>query len=581
MRFTIPNTLLLFLLLAGNFAFAQQGQNSTPGAILQYNSQSWSQPGDLKPDVAQPANQIPRQKTPNQPPPVEIEDEQEQPMSPNDSLQIFIRDIHVEGNTLLPSSAVEAVLAPARNKNLRFVDMQALADRITNLYIKAGYVNSQGYIPVQNFNGQILRLKVMETKVAEVVYEPARWYPRRAVFPRIALQSGDPVNVNKLSRSIRLINENPDLTLIGRLKKGQETGSTDIHLVGQSRFPLHLTPFLDNLGRRSIGNLRMGVSTVDNNLLGFGDISTSVVSFTKSSFGFVQQYTVPLGPYGTRIGMNYAYSNVKLGGSLKPLDIHSRSQVFTPLISHALIITDRAVLNGSLGFDFKNLNTDLLGERFHRDRLRVLRPSLDGYVNDRWGRTYFNQDVGLGLAILGGSVGNSSLASRQGAGTKFFSMSGSVTRVQKLPHGMTGVLRGRYQYSPDRLVSAEQFQIGGAYTVRGYSEGRQLGDMGYLLNAEWYVPAFFIPAHLKLPFVSRPLQQLIQVVGFTDFGESSINRPLSGQDKNNFMLGCGGGLRIQLNRLLVIRADLGFPLIRQGSDELRPRIHVGLQSTLF
>ena len=575
--------LMLYLGIACLPSYAQLNPaSSAPGAIIQHDTQPWSLPGDQSQNLPQPPNQAPMPSAPSNLKPIEIDPFKDKHLAPNDKLKLFIKHIRLFDNTLLKRDDVEEIVAPYEDRELNFTDMQSIADKLTELYQQEGYINSEVYIPVQDFANQTLKLTALEAKVEEIAYKPARWFPKRGILPRIALKEGEPVNVNALSQSIRYINENPDLTLQARLRKGDKPGTSDILLQGASRFPIHMTPFMDNLGRQSIGKQRFGSTITDNNLLGFGDVSTSVLSFTSSSFGLVEQYTVPIGTHGTRLGMNYAYSNVKLGGSIAPLDIHSHSHIFTPLLSQPLWKSDRGGLISTLGFDFKNLTTDIFGTQLlHRDRLRVFRPSLEGYLNDRWGRTFANQEFGIGLDILGGSIGNTDLASRAGAGTKFFSMSGGLTRIQRLPWGTTGVLRGRYQYSPNRLLSAEQFQIGGAYTVRGYTEGRQLGDSGYLGNAEWYVPALMLPKRFHLPFMKQPLRQSLQFVGFTDFGESTVNNPVSGQKGHNVMLGCGFGLRVQLNRLLVGRLDVAFPMIRQDSDELRPRLHFGLQSTLF
>jgi len=564
-------------------SYAQLIPGSTaPGAIIQHDTQPWSFPGDQNQNLPQPANTAPMPEAPPELKPIEVDPLKDKHLAPDDKLKIFINHIRLFDNTLLKRNDVEAIVTPFEGRELNFADMQSIANKLTELYQQEGYLNSEVYIPVQDFSNQTLKLTALEAKVEEITYKPTRWFPKRGILPRISVKEGEPVNVNALSQSIRYINENPDIVLQARLKKGNTPGSSDVLLQGSSRFPIHMTPFMDNLGRDSIGKQRFGSTITDNNLLGFGDISTSVISFTSRSLGFVEQYTVPVGTHGTRLGMNYAYSNVKLGGSIADLNIRSHSHIFTPLLSQPLWKSDRGGLISTVGFDFKNLTTDVFGNQLlHRDRLRVFRPSLDGYLNDRWGRTFLNQQFGIGLDILGGSIGNTDLSSRAGAGTKFFSMSGGLTRVQRLPWGTTGVLRGRYQYSPNRLLSAEQFQIGGAYTVRGYTEGRQLGDSGYLGNAEWYVPAFMLPEKFHLPFMKQPLKKSLQLVTFTDFGEYNINKPVPGQKGHKMMLGCGFGLRVQLNKLLVGRLDVAFPLIRQDSDELRPRLHFGLQSTLF
>jgi hemolysin activation/secretion protein len=112
-------------------------------------------------------------------------------------------------------------------------------------------------------------------------------------------------------------------------------------------------------------------------------------------------------------------------------------------------------------------------------------------------------------------------------------------------------------------------------------EGRQLGDSGYLFNAEWYIPTLIFPKRLRLPFSGLALRDALHIVAFSDFAQSTTNRPVAGEVRRSTMLSCGVGLRLQINRLLVGRLDAGFPLWRQDNEELRPRLHFGLQSTLF
>lgn len=512
--------------------------------------------------------------------PVELE-KPTRDTSVESGLRILIEDIRLDGVTLLAQELTDPIIASYRNRQLTFQDMEALAYQLTRLYVDAGYVNSQVYIPAQTFTGNVLVLKGLEVRVGEIRYEKGKWFGDRAIRPRLGLEEGDFLNIRPLSRSVRLLNQNPDIALKGRLVKGKTAGTTDIVLQGEERFPIHVTPFWDNLGRETIGNFRMGMTHTNNNALGFGDINTTSVSFTRRSLGVVNQYRLPLGSYGTQVGMEYAYSNVRLGGALKPLDIKARSHIFSPVIYQPLIQRENVGLNMELAFDFKNLDTELLNTPFNRDRLRVLRPSFNGYVHDRWGRSYFNQEFGIGLDVFNGTVGDHGIPSKQGSGTKFFRITGGLTRVQKLPFNTTGVIRSRYQYSPDRLVSAEQLQAGGAYTVRGYPEGQQLGDSGYVLNAEWYVPPLFFLKKARIPFTSQYVRDSVQLVAFADFSQIFVNKPVAGEIRRSSLFGYGTGLRVQLSRFLVARVDLGIPAIRQAGETPKPRLHFGLQSALF
>ena len=150
-----------------------------------------------------------------------------------------------------------------------------------------------------------------------------------------------------------------------------------------------------------------------------------------------------------------------------------------------------------------------------------------------------------------------------------------------MPFQTLGLLKINYQASPDRLVSSEQFQLGGAYTVRGYKEGALIGTSGLITNAEWYWPCPFIPKSLRIPFSGESVRAGTQLVGFVDFGANWVNKPVNRAERSDYLLSTGLGLRVHLTKHLTGRLDLGIPLLRQGRNTLNPRLHFGLQSELF
>jgi hemolysin activation/secretion protein len=377
------------------------------------------------------------------------------------------------------------------------------------------------------------------------------------------------------------VNDNPDVKVKATLRAGTQPGTTDVDLSVTERFPIHLSGFYDNLGRRLIGTQRGGLMVANNNFTGIGDRTLTVLSWTGRSFGVTNHYEIPLGKSATKIGFDYAHSRLKLGKEFEELKVRGRATIYTPYISHEFYTSDNLRVSADLPFDFVNLRTTILGEDFTEDRLRVLRPSFTMEQFDRYGSTYFRNEFGIGLNIFSATTGNESEASRAGAGSKFFRYTGFLTRTQRLPLGTYGVFRAITQLSPDRLVSNEQLQIGGAFTVRGYKEGRLIGDNGLVLSSEWRIPAFVFPKTWKIPNTSYVLRDNIQAVTFADFGASWTNRPAPGIGASDYIFGIGVGVRARLTRFMVARVDMGIPLLRQWPDNNRPRLHFGLQSELF
>ncbi|MEB3207069.1 MAG: ShlB/FhaC/HecB family hemolysin secretion/activation protein [Vampirovibrionales bacterium] len=543
--------------------------NLSPGAIIKHNTQPWALPNEAGiPDIA-PKDPV-----------IGIE----KPAAPNvlpDNTRVPIDDIQLEGVTLLPQKDVHQIVEGYRGKDLLFSDMQALADRLSELYYKRGFLNSEVYIPPQSFSNRVLILRAIETKTGTLELEKSRWFSKRAIRPQIGLKEGEPLNINRLQNNLLLINRNPDIKLQAVLSPGNLFGSTDVTLKPYTRFPVHLNPAWDNLGRKGIGVQRYGASVTHNNLLGFGDTDMLAVTASSSSLSAVNQYRFPVGSRGTQVGMDYALSITKPQDGLEDLNVRSTAQIFSPLIFHPLRYTRTQQVTAYAGLDFKNLNTELLGQNFSRDRLRVLRGGLQGQLMDRFGSTNFLQEAALGFDWLGATTGNETLASKTGSGSQFFRLTTTLTRIQTLPKGFLGVVRINSQITPDRLPSAEQIQMGGAFTVRGYKEGRYIGDGGYGVSTELYIPNFLVPATLKMPRLQTPVRQWLQWVTFIEGGQVFTHRPVAGESRHESLLGIGFGLRLRLTRFVIARLDVGFPLLRANPDSSNPRLHFGLESALF
>ena len=398
--------------------------------------------------------------------------------------------------------------------------------------------------------------------------EEGRFFKSRAVFPRLSVDQYDKLNINKIKKNLARLNDNPDMGVQATLRPGKETGETELRLQVKDRNPFHITPTFDNLGRRLIGEQRLGLGITHNNLFGFGDRDTVALNWSKDSFGLFNSYEIPVGKYGTKLGFNYAHSRLQLGKEFEPLDMKGFATSYTPYISQELYRGKYIQTSADLAFDFKNLGTDILGQKFNRDRLRVLRPGLNFDQLDKYGRTFMRHEFGIGLDILDASNQYRVLSSRPGAPPNFFRYSGFLTRVTQLPFGIQDIFRMNGQYSPDLLNSAEQIQVGGAFSVRGYKEGQFIGDSGYVLSNEVRVPFYIFPKNMKfkmtrsgLPKVFAPsskeptydyvFRDNFQLVGFTDFGACFTNPDRTPRfavlATRDYALGVGFGVKVRPN----------------------------------
>ncbi len=513
-------------------------------------------------------------------------------LDPSLKRPLKIEKINVEGVTVLSQEEVRAIVAPYENKESSLQELQEnVADKLTELYESRGYITTLVFIPPQKIEDGVLTIRADEGVVSEVSLEKVKYFRRAAIVPRVALKPGQLFQVAPLQRSLRRINENPDLALQATLRAGEKPGETRVILSPtKNNFFLHAAPFFDNLGRDPIGQFRIGTTFTNNNVFGLADTGFISPYFTKRSFGVINGYELPLGPHGTKLGISTAHTHFDL--SQNNVKLRGNSNLIQPYISQELKRTEKMVLTADLGFGIKNSEFVASSTKLNEDRLRVITPALNFRSYDKHGQLFMRHELGIGVDLFNASLGSDSLSSRPasgnrpGAGSQFFRYTGSIVRLQKLVGPTYGIFKVLGQYSPNPLVALEQFQLGGATTVRGYSEGRLIGDSGVVVSAEWRMPMHFLSENLKVR--DYKLRDNLEFVTFADAGGAFDNYAFSGVNAlsgsvqpNAYLLSAGFGMRAKVTRFLNARLDLGFPLLRVAPSNEFARLHFGLESRIF
>ena len=177
------------------------------------------------------------------------------------------------------------------------------------------------------------------------------------------------------------------------------------------------------------------------------------------------------------------------------------------------------------------------------------------------GQTTFGPRFTFGTAnFLGASSRGHSSASREGTGGFFFKYEHSLNRIQKMPFESYISMRSQFLAAAETLPSAEQFQIGGANSVRGYPEGDYLCDIGAEVSVDWVFPTYFIPPTWKLPYSKTELRKDIQPVIFVDVGGGMLEKTMPGERKEKFLMGIGGGLKIHLYSTVYVNLNWAAPI---------------------
>jgi hemolysin activation/secretion protein len=487
--------------------------------------------------------------------------------SPAGEARVSIARFRVTGSSVFTAAELEALLADAVGQELSLTEINALARRITAHYRFAGYILARAYVPAQEVRDGVLEIAVLEGRVGRVQFQGFRHHDPEVVRPYFQLGEGAGVfHGPRHERGLLLINDLPGLRVRSTLTPGEQIGTTDIVVEAERDRFVTASLEANNYGSRFTGRERFGGSVEVNNLIGVGDGLSlrGMMSRRPEDLWFARgSYSLPLGTAGTRTALTYTHVESRAGEEFRDLDIQGAGDLIGLSIVHPFVRGRALNVYGQLGFDYKDFDITILGDRLSRDRLRVLTLSGSADVVDRWrGLTGVTLGVqqGLGGFMDGLRREDDPEASRAGAGGTFTKLVTEITRLQQIVGPTSLYLRMSGQWASTRLVTPEQFAIGGAGTVRGYPIAEVSGDHGYASTAElrWNAPGF----STRPAFRGHTWGDLLQVFAFVDHGGVFLIDPGPGEERLRQLTGAGVGLRFGLPDSFLLKLEFAKPVTR-------------------
>ncbi len=506
-----------------------------------------------------------------------VEPERPQQAAVDQDISFYVDSIEIAGNEAIPTSDLVVLISNYEGKEIKLSEANDLASEIQNIYRTKGFVTAICYVPPQKVKDQKLLIQVVEGKVGKTIIEGNKWFSEKSIRRYSRLKEGENLKYEQLAVSVRRMNENPDRSVQAIMRPGEDTGSTDIYLKVQDRFPLHAGFQFDQQGVRSTGRKRIGFNARHTNFI-IPDSTLQTGTVFGKDFGVVYaQYLIPIGPFGTQLIPSFSYSSVAPKRASKGSDIQGISKTYSLTLRQLLFENERITSHAQAVFDFKdNVTTSVIGTS-RRDRLRILRPSIEGTVQDRYGVTRLNGELSFGIQGFGASGVNNPFSGRRGAEPNLARFNGSISRSQIMPFGTQANIDLEFQLSKGKLFPQEQFYLGGANTVRGYPEGDYLADQGVLASIEYVMPAFFIPKNLTFPFTNTVIKDRMQLLSVLDAAYGRLKGPSQFEVRSRFLLGAGAGLRMRLYKYMFLDLIFAHAL---GNEPLTESDHSRLHFTI-
>ena len=565
---------------------------ASPSAFAQIDptGRSAEPPGPLKEEFQRP-------KPPPSPvlPIVPLPPETEMPTQPG-TVQVFVRDIRVTGNTVFSEQEIAEVTAPYKNRTLITEDLERLRLALTLLYINKGYLTSGAIIPDQDVKSGVITVQIIEGKLTRIDVEGNRWFRSSYLRDRLSFGIRTPVTLGPLQEQLQILQQDRRIERINaELRPGDQRGDSLLNVRVKDRNPFHASIEVNNYLTPLVGEIR-GVGTlVDDNLTGHGDPLRLSYGQSSGAFPIVDaSYALPLNQYGTTFSPYYRRFGFKLiEPPFDPLDIKTNSEIIGMSLRHPIYksVTDEVALSiiGEHLFTQSFLFNDTPAQTafpFPGYQNGVATVSALRFAQDWTHRTLdtllaVRSRFSVGLNVLGATI-NANPDTPDG---QFFSWLGQAQTIKQFGENLLGMqLLGHVdlQFTNSPLFPVEQVAIGGRYTVRGYREVTILRDNSFIASIE---PRF--------PLVRWANgQPMVQFAPFVDVGHGwSIgnNRPSVIAPFTKFpntLASVGAGLRWNIlpNDRAIFEVYWGYQLNdvpKIGNTIQDHGVHLGIIVNLF
>lgn len=489
-----------------------------------------------------------------------------------DTKGVFVNSIEVAPSSVLSQEEVNQIIQPIVGKNVFISDIQNVIDQLNNLYAEKGFVTAKAFLPEQTVENGHIYIELIESKVGNVSVEQNKWTRTKYITDRVEQKPGELFDIVELEKDILDFNRyNEGVNLTANLTAGTQPGTTDIQLTAHENIPFHVVGIMDNAGRYQTGRLRGGAMIYADSLFHNRDRLSLGSYFSGGAISPFADYNFPVNKKDGRVGFMYSSTFAKIKwGPLEPLDLKSKSYIYSLYYSQPLVRKPGFELKSYAGLNYKRARTSILDDWMDLgvDEITSADVAFNIRKDTKHGIWYANQGVSLAVPIFDSQ-------------SSYVKINGGAIRLHDFSHGVIGQLKANYQVIPNNkhIPYLDQFQTGGLATVRGYSEGILMGKNGYYTSAELMFP--LMPREItsprsgeKVPFVGKYVKGAV----FADHAGVFPNTSEDIYGGSYFLMSLGMGLRVQLPGDLSARLYWGYPLINNAyeADRKYGRFHFEL-----
>ncbi len=490
-------------------------------------------------------------------------------VAPPPAIKITPKAFQFSGNTVFSDVELKAVLASDLEKEVDFLGLEEIAEKIKNFYRSKGYFLALALLPKQEIVDGTIKIEVLEGRLGKIRTKtplpPGSTITESQFTGMITsrLKEGDLITEDSLERPLLQLRDLPGVDVRSTINPGVTLGTADIDLeilplpAGKKIVPSFE---FDNAGNRFAGEYRLTGKVALNGLLGIGDalsLNLTAGEAPLNLFGRIG-YLLPVGLSGTRAGFNLSRLNYLLGKDFEALKVEGDATIAEVLAVMPFLRNKNYNLFGQVSLENKRLSDRQMAVSALRRDINSVKFQLSGDFRGASSVNTGTLDLAFSNLKFKGKMEFDEDQSNNGFQTAggFTKINFSINRLQVLIPNYELSLALSGQLASKNLTSAEKFVLGGANRVRGYPAGEAGGDQGFVATGElrYSVPGFnFGNAKLALST-------------FVDYGVIARNRntdiaPFSERNTSNRrnLYSIGFGFNISEANNFIFRSDIAFP----------------------
>jgi hemolysin activation/secretion protein len=418
---------------------------------------------------------------------------------------VLVREWVIQGNTVISTESLLAVLAPYTDEPLTMAQIQEAAAQVQRAFESDGWL-ARVVLPTQDVSAGVVRLQVVEGRLGQVVLQAdgaRRVSPEQVqALVSAALVPGEVLNTRGVNRGLLLADDLSGVSVSGQLKSGQQEGTTDVLVRTLDEPAWMYEASVDNGNARSVGEYRALFSANWSSPGAWGEsYAFQALASEGASYGRVG-VTAPVGHSGLKFSAAVSHMDYKVvtkGDDGVVPNIKGSAQTLSADAAYPIIRSRPQNLYFTAGVERRDYVSEVNNTRESDYRVNAYSVGLSGNHFDNFAGSGANA---YSLTWVNGRVKKLDPNSGNDEATLggYNKLRWSLSRQQALINGLTlfASVQGQNTGSK-RLDSSENMSLGGPSGVRAYPVGEASGPQGVLstlelrwaLSSQWVIAPFY------------------------------------------------------------------------------------------